>query len=149
GTIEERLGHISAAIAAFERYLELAGHDAPDEEAMREHIVRLRAGEQGRDAGVGAKTSSPPPPPHAQPPPAASPPPSSPVAGWVFVGTGAAFAIAGAALLIAAKASSDSVHDLAPGSTPWASDEARGRFETAQTEQVLGIVGLGVGAASL
>jgi hypothetical protein len=68
--------------------------------------------------------------------------------GWVVGGTGLVIGVVGIGLLGAARATSSSVHDIEPGTTSWDSDDARGRFETAQTEQSIGIVAL-VGGATL
>jgi len=144
GTIAERLGRIAEAADAFERYLELAGDHAPDIEPMRERILKLRAqlkaqeeqkaqASQGRPSERDASSSSG----------------TQSVIGWVAGGTGLAFAIVGVALLGAAKAHSDSVHDIAPGTTAWSSDEASETIEQAELEQDMGIVGLAVGGSLL
>ncbi len=138
GTIEERLGRFAEAADAFERYLELAGGHAPDVEPMGERIGKLRA-------RVKAQEAQERPPEQDE----SSPSGTQSVVGWVTSGTGLAFAIVGVALLGAAKAHSDSVHDIAPGTTAWSSDEASGTIEQAELEQSVGIVGLAVGGSLL
>jgi hypothetical protein len=138
GTIEERLGNLSEAADAFERYLDLAGEHAPDREPMKERIRGLRIqveeqaaqepGQADQESG-GSGTQM--------------------IAGWVVAGSGLAFGIVGAALLGAAKAHSDSVHDIEPGTTAWTSDEASGTYEQAETEQAVGIVAMAVGGSLL
>jgi len=139
GTIEERLGNLEAAADAFERYLELAGEHAPDREPMKERIAGLRA--QAAEQAHHPEDNALP----AGDEPAGSE--TQAVAGWVVGGAGLAFVIVGAALLGAAKAHSDEVHDIEPGTTAWTADEASGTFEQAETEQAVGIVGLAVGGS--
>jgi hypothetical protein len=146
GTIAERLGRYGAAAAAFERYLARAGDQAPDVDQMRERIRVLRE---------KAAAPTPEPIPEATPPPATDGAPAEAdgaagqqLAGWVLGASGLALGITGIVLLGVAKAQADRVHDIEPGTVAWDSDEARGRFETAELEQTLGIVGVVVGATA-
>jgi hypothetical protein len=133
GTIAERLGRHAAAAGAFERYLERAGDQAPDAEPMRERIRRLRAKaatEAPRPAAVPSADSA------------------QQLAGWALGASGLGLGIIGAVLLGVAKAHSDEVHELAPGTVAWDSDEARGLLQRAQREQAAGIVAVVVGATA-
>jgi tetratricopeptide (TPR) repeat protein len=141
GTIAERLDRLSEAADAFERYLELAGDDAPDAAKMGERIRKLRARVKAQEL--------PPEPEEPAPDGDAEGGGVQSVVGWVAGGTGLALGIVGVALLGAAKAHSDSVQDLPPGTTAWSSDEASGTIEQAELEQTVGIVGLVVGGALL
>ncbi|MBW2526157.1 MAG: hypothetical protein JRI23_18390 [Deltaproteobacteria bacterium] len=138
GTIEERLGRYAAAADGFERYLELAGSHAPDIEPMRERIQKLRARARAQEVSQEAEPDDD----AAEPATGAQS-----TVGWVTGGVGIAFAVVGVALLGAAKAHSDSVHDIEPGTTAWTSDEASGTIEQAKVEQGVGIVGLVLGGA--
>jgi hypothetical protein len=141
GTIAERLGRYGAAAAAFERYLERAGERAPDAAQIRARIRSLRDRARG-DLEEPVPTE---PPASTEPAPEGS---ASWVGGWVLVSSGLGFGIVGAALLGAAGADASAVHHTDPGTVAWDSDEARGRFEKAELEQALGVVGVVVGATA-
>ena len=141
GTIAERLGRYGAAAAAFERYLERAGERAPDAAQIRERIRSLR--DRAHDH---------PEEPVATEPTAATEPATdgsaSWIGGWVLLSSGVGLGIVGAALLGAAGADASAVHHTGPGTVAWDSDEARGRFEKAELEQAIGVVGLVVGGTA-
>jgi tetratricopeptide (TPR) repeat protein len=137
GTIAERLGDVAGAITAYERYLALAGEHAPDRAQLR---VRI-------DALARRRAAAPAPPARAEPP--AGDDASLRLAGALVAGAGAVAALAGGALLVAARVRSEGVEDLAPGTTRWDSDAARGELETAETEQAAGITALTVGGVAV
>jgi hypothetical protein len=162
GLVAERMQLLDDAIRGFERYLELAGAAAPDANSIRVRIAELRA---KRDAQASRVTPESPPvesnvtPESSRvepsPPPAQSTShdaPSSqgalPIVGWALVGTGAVLAIAGGALLVDSKSISDSVQSQ-PQGTPWASDAARGSYDSARTLQTAGIVCLALAPVAL
>ena len=147
GTIAERLGRYAAAAAAFERYLARAGAQAPDAEQMRERIRVLRDKAAAPGPGPVPEPTPPPGPEAAPAEPGAAP--GQELAGWVLGAGGLALGITGIVLLGVAKAQADRVHDIEPGTVAWDSDEARGRFETAEIEQTLGIVGVVVGGTAV
>jgi hypothetical protein len=140
GTIAERLRDRREAIAAFERYLALAGDSAPDREQLRERIVGLRR-ELERERAKPAPAPAPAPQPTSQGDEGVF------IAGWVVGSVGVGVAIAGAVLLAVAKDQSDSVAAIPPGTVAWDSDEARDTFEAAERHQALGIAGLVIGGA--
>jgi hypothetical protein len=133
GTLAERLGQRELAIRQFERYLALAGSDAPDREDMVRHIDELRK---------SIEASKPPPaPPPAEPPAHA--------VRWMPLGLAGVGVLAiggGVVLLVLAESESHEVHDLAPG-TPWVGN-ASDTFASAQRNEVAGIVALSLGAAA-
>ena len=129
--ISERLGRLEEAVVAYRRYLELAGDAAPDREALRARIDELQA----RMAAARADTAKP----TVQPIDLMLP-------GVVLGVTGVVIAGVGAGLVGWAKAQNDEVHDLT--GVPWDSDEARGKFEAADTTQSVGIAGLTIGGAA-
>lgn len=140
GVVAERLHRDEVAIVAFERYLELAGASAPDAESMRQHVRDLKA---KRDRELAERrrarpkpdetTGPPPPPPHDE----ATPPGA--YAGWGLAGLGVLLGAVGTGFLVAAKSQSDDVHAL-PAGTPWASEQARGAFESAESKETTGTV---------
>jgi hypothetical protein len=144
GTIHERMGRLDDAAAAFERYLELAGKDAPDANEMREHVARLREGaRRSRTPAAG------PPPAREQQAPArggqsVERPLIPPVISWVVAGLGAATMVTGVVLLVDAAAKDESVHELQ--GQRWSDDAAGPTHDAAKTEQAFGIAGLVVGA---
>lgn len=142
GVVAERLHKDDVAIVAFERYLELAGTNAPDYEKMRAHVKELR--DKPKPTPEPEKPETAPSPPPAPPPPSRT----STYVGWGLVGTGVALAVAGSAFLVVAKSKSDDVHDL-PAGTVWASDQARGAYESAVTSQTIGVVLLAIAPAAL
>jgi hypothetical protein len=143
GNIHERMGRLDDAAEAFERYLELAGKDAPDDSEMREHVARLREGARR------SRTPSASPPPRAQPAPArggqsVERPLIPPVISWVVAGVGAATMVTGVVLLVDAAAKDESVHELR--GQRWTDDAAGPTHDAAKTEQAFGIAGVVVGA---
>jgi hypothetical protein len=147
GVVAERLGKDDIAIAAFERYLELAGASAPDVESMRQHVRELRDKRAKATAPTPSRSNASPDPP--PPPKREEPPPSDPMLtylGWGLVGVGAVSGIIGTGFLIDAKSKSDKVQDLPEGTT-WASPEAEGRYDSATTSQTIGIVFLALAPA--
>jgi hypothetical protein len=123
GVICERLSLPDRAVAAYRRYLELAGDSAPDRQAMEARIDKLRS-HVPAPASAGRR-----------------------IAGWVVFGSGTAIAIAGAALLGSAKALNDRAHAVAPGTVAYDSSEVRGRLDRAEVHQSLGIGGIALGVA--
>lgn len=140
GVVAERLHRDDVAIVAFDRYLELAGATAPDAESMRQHVRELRAkrdrelAERRRARAKSDDPTGPPPPPAHDD----SPPPGA-YAGWGLAGLGVLLGAVGTGFLIAAKSQSDDVHGL-PAGTPWASEQARGAFESAESKETTGVV---------
>jgi hypothetical protein len=126
GIIHERLAHFDEAIAAYRRYLELAGEGAPDHDAMSARIADLEKRRDGAHAAhVRGKRRR--------------------IAGWIVAAAGAALGITGAVLMRVAQSDNDAAHEVAPGTTLYDSDEVRGRIERAQVEQGVGIAAIAVG----
>ncbi|MBS2015940.1 MAG: hypothetical protein JST00_23835 [Deltaproteobacteria bacterium] len=140
GVVAERLHRDEVAIVAFERYLELAGASAPDAESMRSHVRELKAkrdrelAERRRAREKADEPVGPPPPPQEEPHSS-----TGLYAGWGLAGVGVVLGAIGTGFLLAAKSNSDAVQELPPG-TPWASDQARGTFESAQSQETTGTV---------
>jgi tetratricopeptide (TPR) repeat protein len=148
GTVAERLGKIEVAIAAFEHYLELAGNDAPDRGEMVRHIESLKSRPREPEGAKARapETSTPTQPFPTQPAPRAT----RPFSPWIGAGVIAAGAVAagvGSVLLVIAKSQSDEVQDLPQGTT-WASSEAQGTYDSAQTNQTAGLFALAGGAVA-
>jgi hypothetical protein len=146
GILAERLGKTQLAMQSFERYLALAGSDAPDREEMQAHIERLRD-----KLPKQPETAKPEPEPQPEPtpqPPVDTEGPKPPIAGWALAGGGGVLMIVGGVLLWTAKQRSDDVQDIESGTTFWNSEEARSEHEQAKREQTLGILSLAVGAAA-
>ncbi|MFO0571414.1 MAG: hypothetical protein U0263_37640 [Polyangiaceae bacterium] len=146
GTIAERLSMKRLAVESFERYLALAGSAAPDRADMQRHIDELRA-ELAR-APATSRDKGPEPTPQA---PAVEPEPAHATLwpAYVTLAAGGVLVIAGGAFLWSAKSRNDDVHDLEPGKSYWNSADAKGEMDTARREQTIGIVGLGVGFATI
>jgi hypothetical protein len=162
GIVAERLHKDDVAIVAFERYLELAGTSAPDYEKMKAHVKELRekpkpstdpppsnTNPTNNPPTNGQNTPGQAPITHDQPPP---PPPApsqtTTYVGWGLVAGGGALAIAGSVFLAIAKSKSDDVHGLAIG-TQWASDQARGTYESATQSNTIGIVLLAIAPVAI
>lgn len=141
GAVAERLGLVPEAIVAFERYLALAGADAPDATEMRAHVARLRA-----RAAEEARPDAEPAPPRAEAPRPAPPAQAISPAGVVLTAAGSLAVAAGVVLLVVAKRESDDARAVPPG-TPWSSDDARGAYDAARRDQTIGIFALAGGAA--
>ena len=138
GILFERLGRKGDAADAFERYLSLAGKQAPDAAQMRVRIARLRAPDKAPDPAPIVSSS---------PQPASSA--ARPLAGWITTGAGLALMLTGGVLLGSAKAKSDDVHDVtASSSTPWDGPEGREKMEEARREQTWGAILLGLGTVT-
>jgi hypothetical protein len=130
GIVAEGLGLGPQAARGFERYLALAGDDAPDRGEIRRRIEALQGREPKPDAG-----------PRAPGPEEELPRP----AGLIVAGVGAAVALAGGALLVAAKIHNDEVHEPKDPKPAWNGEEGSELLEQAELEQTLGIAGLVAG----
>jgi hypothetical protein len=69
GVVAERLQRDDVAIAAFERYLAMAGSAAPDVDTMHQHVAELKASRASRAARARSAEVGPPPPPQPTTPP--------------------------------------------------------------------------------
>jgi hypothetical protein len=145
GIVAERLGKTALAVASFERYLALAGADAPDRAEMQAHIERLR---EKLPKQTPEPRAEPQPDPIPEPVIPGAEPRKRPIAGWALTAGGGVLVILGGVLLWTAKQRSDDVHDIEPGKTFWNSEEARSEHEQAKREQALGILSLALGAAA-
>ncbi len=139
GVVAERLQRDDVAVAAFERYLTMAGSAAPDADTMNRHVAELKASRAKRAAQERSAAAGPP-----QGAPTTTPPEEerakTPIyLGWGFVAGAGALAAIGAGLLVDASAKNQAVHALPPG-TPWASDQARGTYDAATRSQTIGII---------
>lgn len=148
GVVAERLQRDDIAIAAFERYLAMAGSAAPDVDTMHQHVAELKASRARRAAQARSAEVGPPPPPQSTTPPDAERSRTPVYLGWGLVAGAGALAAVGAALLVDASAKNDQVHGL-PAGTPWASDQARGTYDAATRSQTIGIVCFAVAPALL
>ena len=138
GVVAERLHRDDVAIVAFERYLELAGGSAPDAESMRQHVKDLKA-KRDRELAERKRAKPKDEPVGPPPPPPDETTPAGTYAGWGLAGLGVLLGAVGTGFLLAAKSNSDDVHAL-PAGTPWASEQARGAFDSAQSQQTTGVV---------
>jgi hypothetical protein len=93
-----------------------------------------------KSADAAPQPQPPKPTPSSSAETAVSAPPSRVLSfvGWGLVAAGAAAGAAGAVLLLDAKAKNAAVHSL-PAGTMWSTDEARGDFTAAKTEQTIGL----------
>ena len=151
GVVAERLQQLDVAIAAFERYLSLAGRAAPDVDKMRQHVGELRAANAKRasDARNAAiATAGPPAAAPTEPPPEAERSRAPLCVGWGLVAGAAVLGAVGAGMLVDARSKSDDVQALPMGTT-WSSDEARGTYDAAKRSQTIGIVCLALVPALL
>jgi tetratricopeptide (TPR) repeat protein len=145
GVIADRLQRDQKAIAGYERYLELAGDDAPDEKQIRERIAKLEERAAAKQAPEPAPTAAA----GAAPDSGGEVPAGRRTAGIVIAATGGALGIAGGVLLAMAGSDNDELQDAAPGTVVWDSDDGRGLHEQAQLKQALGIGGLALGATAI
>ena len=156
GVVAERLQRDDVAIAAFDRYLSLAGKAAPDADKMQQHVAELRAARDKREKlAADAKSSSTAPSGNATAPgEPSSPPPEEERSraplylGWSLVAGAGVLGAVGIGMLVDAHAKSDDVQAL-PMGTSWSSDQARGTYDGAKRSQTIGIVCLAIVPALL
>ena len=154
GVVAERLQQNDVAIAAFERYLSLAGKAAPDVDKMHQHVAELRAARAQRAADAKRAASAPTGPPVAtgtespQPEPDAERSRAPLYLGWGLVAGAGVLGAVGAGMLLDARSKSDDVQALPMGTT-WSSDEARGTYDASKRSQTIGIVCLAIVPALL
>jgi hypothetical protein len=138
--ISERLGDDEAALASFERYLTLAGPDAPDAAATKQHIEELRA--RIREQKQRAET-----PPQPTPkPPADTGFRGPPLASWIAGGVGLAGLAAFTAFALLAESEDAKLEGCSPNCGDPAlldEEERRDRYAT------IANVSLAVGAAGI
>lgn len=144
----ERLGRYDDAVASLRAYQPHATEQERDTIAKRIDALELRAREQSAENKAAAvappATSSAQPPPTVPQPEVPVDPPSRPIAGYVLLGTGAAFLAAGAVLaIVSASAKSDAEDQCAGGFCPVEAEDA---LDRQRTFAIMADVGFGVGA---
>lgn len=145
GSLAEKRKNWSRAADAYERYLRMSGDSAPDRVQMEERIRVLR------ERAARYSSQDPNATPQIRAPGRRADPGTrgSTLPGWVLVGSGAALAVVGGLFLLSAKNKSDEVHDVSPDSnTAWKSSDGEDRLDAAKRDQLIGLIGLGLGAVA-